>query len=116
MAHTRKFERDKEARQTPENSEKKKMRPQQDASNQKKALRKQARKTWADHVKCSIMPGKKILNKKPLTELYANDEFTDEREKWNQELQRQCDEVNTDLEETRKVQEEGIEYFKRKGD
>ena len=66
--------------------------------------------------KCSIMPGKKKLKRKPLTELYVNGKFTEDRDEWKRELQRHCDEVSTDPEETSKVQEERIEYFKRKGD
>ena len=42
--------------------------------------------------------------------------FTEDREEWQQELQRHCEEVYTDLEETREVQENRIEYFKKKGD
>ena len=72
-------------------------------------LRKQARKARADHaVKCSMMPGKKILKRKPLTELYVNGKFTEDRE--------ECDEVYMDPKETNEAQEERIESFKRKGD
>ena len=71
-------------------------------------LRKQARKARADHaVKCSMVPGKKILKRKPLTELYVNGKFTEDRE--------ECDEAHMDPEETQ-AQEERIESFKRKGD
>ena len=40
--------------------------------------------------------------------------FTEDREEWQKELQSHCEEVRTDLEETKYVQEERIEYFKTK--
>ena len=45
-----------------------------------------------------------------------NGNFTEDREEWQIELQRHCEEVYTDQEETRQVQENRIEYFKKKGD
>ena len=38
---------------------------------------------------------------KPLTELYVHGRFTEDREEWNQELQRHCEEVYSDPEETK---------------
>ena len=75
----------------------------------------ETRKARADHVvKCGMISGKKIVKRKPLTELCVPGKFTEDREEWNQELQRHCEEVCTDLEHTRKVQKERIEYFKGK--
>ena len=34
---------------------------------------------------------------KPLTELYVKGHFTEDREEWQKELQRHCEEVYTDL-------------------
>ena len=44
-----------------------------------------------------------------------NGNFTD-TEEWQRGLQRHCEEVYTDQEETREVQENRIECFKKKGD
>ena len=52
----------------------------------------------------------------PLSELYVNGNFTEGGEEWQRELQRHCEEVYTDQKETREVQEQRIEYFKKKGD
>ena len=78
MALTTKFERDKEVKQTPE-----KVRTREEAAARctqaikRKVLRKQARKAKADHgVKCSIVPGKKIRKRKPLTEWDVNGKMT----------------------------------------
>ena len=42
--------------------------------------------------------------------------FTEDREEWQKELQRHSEEVHTDQEETREVQENSIESFKKRGD
>ena len=42
--------------------------------------------------------------------------FTEDREEWQKELQRHCEEMYTDQEETKEVQENRIEYFKKKGE
>ena len=39
--------------------------------------------------------------------------FTEDREEWQKELRRQCEEVYTDQEETKEVQQNRIEYFAR---
>ena len=62
------------------------------------------------------MPGRRRTKRKPATELYVNGNFTEDREAWQQEVQRHREGVHTDLDETREVQEKRIEYFKRKGD
>ena len=49
--------------------------------------------------------------RKPLSDLYVNGRFMEEREEWQKELQRDCDEVKTDHDETKEVQEGRIEYF-----
>ena len=53
----------------------------------------------------------------PLSELYVNGDFTQDREEWQRELQkRHCEEVYTDREETREVQGKRIQYSEEKGD
>ena len=82
-----------------------------------KVVKKRARKARAEHlVKSCLEPGKKKAKRKPLTELYLKGHFTEHREEWRKELQRHCEEVYTDQEETKEVQESRIEYFKKKGD
>ena len=115
VAHTTKSDGDQGGRRTPE-----KVRVKEGSTARctqaikRKVLRKQARKTRADHaVKCSMMLGKRKPKRKPLTELYVDGNFTEDSEEWNKELQRHCDCLYTDLEETKEVQEERIEYFKR---
>ena len=56
------------------------------------------------------------MRRKPLTELYVKGSFTEDREEWQKELQWHCEEVHTDQEETREVQENRIESFKKRGD
>ena len=48
--------------------------------------------------------------------MYVNGNFTEHREQWQKERQRHCEEVYTDQHDTREVQEQIIEYFKKKGD
>ena len=83
----------------------------------RRVLKKQARKARAEHlVRGCLEPGKKKVRRKPLTELYVKGSFTEDREEWQKELQRHCEEVHTDQEETREVQENRIESFKKRGD
>ena len=82
-----------------------------------RVLKKQARarKAKAEHlVKCSLAPGKGNVRRKPLSELKVNGNFTEDREEWQTELQRHCEEVSTDQEETREVQDNKIDYIKKK--
>ena len=65
-------------------------------------------------MKGCLEPVKKKVRRKPLTELYVKGSFTEDREEWQNELQRHCEEVHTDQEETREVQEHRIESFKKK--
>ena len=75
-------------------------------------LRNHAKRARADHaVKCSLMPGKKIPKRKPLDVLYVNGSFTEDREEWKKELQRHCDEVYVDPEETKDEQEKRINKY-----
>ena len=67
-------------------------------------------------MKYNMMPGKKRWKRKPLMELYVNGKFTEDRKECNQELQRHCEEVYMDPEETKEVPEGRIQFFKRKGD
>ena len=78
-------------------------------------LRRQARKARAEHlVRCSLEPGKKKTKRKPLTELYVKGHFTEDRAEWQEELQRQCEKVYNNMEETKEVREKRIEYFRKK--
>ena len=82
----------------------------------RRVLRRQARKARAEHlIRCSLVPGKKKAKRKPLTELYVKGHFTEDRSEWPKELQRHCEEVYTDMEETKEEQENRIEYFWKKG-
>ena len=75
----------------------------------RRGLKKQARKARAEHlVWCSLAPGKRKESHQ--SKLYANGSFTEDREEWQRELQRHCEEVYTDQEET-SVPENRMEYF-----
>ena len=67
-------------------------------------------------MRCCWTLGKKKAPRKPLTELYVDGHLTEEREEWQKELQRHCEEECTDQEETKEVQEQRIEYFLRERD
>ena len=64
---------------------------------------------------CRLAPGKKKARRKPVTEPDVDGHFTENREEWQKELQRHSEEVYTDQEETKDVQEKRIEFFKQKG-
>ena len=69
-------------------------------------LKKQARKARAEHVtRCCLALGKKKAPRKPLTELYVDGQCTEDREKWQNELQRHCEEVYTDQEGPKEEQQ-----------
>ena len=71
-----------------------------------RVLRRQARKARAEHlIRCNLVPVKKKANRKPLTELYVKGHFTEDRTEWQKELQRHCEEMYTDMEETKEEQE-----------
>ena len=104
VTHTTKSERD-EVRRTPE-----KVRIREEAAARctkvikRRVFRKQARNAKADHlVKCSMMPGEERVTRTLLTEFYVNGKFTKDRGEWCQELQRHCEEVHMDPEETQEV-------------
>ena len=42
--------------------------------------------------------------------------FTEDREEWQKELQKHCEEASSDQEATQEVQEDRIEHIKKKGD
>ena len=67
-------------------------------------------------MQCCLTPGKSNSRRRPLSELYVNGNFTEDREEWQRELQKRFEEVYTDQEETREVQENIIEDFKKRGD
>ena len=49
----------------------------------RKVLKKQARKARAEHlVKFCLEPGKNKVKREPLTELYVQENFTEDREEW----------------------------------
>ena len=51
------------------------------AKIKRKVLKKQTRKARDEHlVKCSLEPGKRKAKRKPLTELYAKGNFTEDGE------------------------------------
>ena len=55
----------------------------------RRVLRRQARKARAEHlVKCSLEPRKEKSKRKPLTELYIEGYFTEDRAEWQEELQK----------------------------
>ena len=63
-----------------------------------------------------MLPGtreEKEAKRKPLTELYVKGNFTEDREEWQKKLQRHCEEVYIDQEETKKFQQNKIEHFKK---
>ena len=53
---------------------------------------------------------RKEAKKKKLTELYVNGQFTEDRAEWQVELQRLCEEVYTDVAETKEKQESRIKF------
>ena len=63
-----------------------------------------------------MAPGERQVRRKRVSELFVNGQFTEDREEWQRELQRQCEDLHTDQEETRELQEKRMEYFKKKGD
>ena len=83
----------------------------------RRVLKKQARKARADHLsKCSMMPGRRKMKRKPLSELYVNGTSRKAENYGKREWQRQCEEVCADHEETRKAQEQSIEHFEKEAD
>ena len=101
VAHTTKSYRLKENKKTPtditvrEGAAARSARP-----IESKVLMKQAWKARAEHaVNCSLMPGKSIPKRKPLTELYVNGGVTEDTGAWEKELHGHCAEVYADPEE-----------------
>ena len=46
------------------------------------------------------------MKRKPLSELYVNGHFTEDKEEWQKELQRHCEGVHTDQERNQRDTEE----------
>ena len=111
--HQTKAQRDKEIMSTPENVRlREEAAARCTAKMKRRTLRKQARKARGEHlVKCILGLGEKKCKNKPLTELFFKGHFTEDRKEWQKELQRHCEELYTDLEETKEEQENRIEYF-----
>ena len=61
-----------------------------------------------------MMPGRKKIKRKPLSELYFNGKFTENIEECQKGLQRHCEGLCINQDEAREVQEKIIEYFKNK--
>ena len=59
-------------------------------------------------VKCSVMSVKGMSNMKPLKGLFVGGHFTEDRAVWNEERQRQCENVHDDKGETTEKQEERL--------
>ena len=117
VAHHTKAEREK-MMSTPENVRlREKTAARCTARIKRRMPKKQARKIRTKHhVRYCSEPVKKEANRKPLTELFVKGQFTEDREEWQKELLGHCEDVYTDLEETKEVHESRIEYFKQKGD
>ena len=115
--HTTKAERKKRGTDTPKAILSKEMAAARSTRPiERKILRKQARKARADHaVQCCLLPGKRIPKRKALTELYVNGIFTEDREEWQKELQRHCDEVYVDALESKEEQERRIVKYSQDG-
>ena len=85
-------------------------------TDRKKGAQEAGQESSVDHaMKSSLMPGK-LQKRKTLTELYVNGSFAEDREAWKKELQRHCDEVYQDPQETIEEQGKGIQNYKRNGD
>ena len=56
-------------------------------------------------MKCRLLLGKRMPKRQPLTELYLNGIFTEDRVAWDKEPQRHCAKVCVDPEETTEKQE-----------
>ena len=68
---------------------------------ERKVLRRQAKKPRPDiAVKCRLMRGNVLANRKPLKELHVEGSFTEDRAVWKEELQRHCKEGHANKEET----------------
>ena len=117
IQHRTNAQKEKELMRTPENVRlREEAAARFTAQMKRKVLRRQARKARAEHlVRCSLGQGKKKARRKPLTELYVKGHVTEDRTEWQKELQRHCEEVYTDMEETKEEQENRIEYFWKKG-
>ena len=112
VAHHTKAERVKITQSTPENVRlREEAAARCTASIKRKVLKKQARKARAG----CFEPGKKKTKRKPLSELYVKGHFIADREE-QQELQRHCQEVYTDKEETKESQQNRVSYFEEKRD
>ena len=114
VAHTTKCDRDRDRalQQMPETWRIREEAAPRCTKKKKRCLQKEARKARADHlIKCCLVPVRRKTQRKPLSELYVNGKFTEDREEWQKELQRHCEGVYTDQEETREVQKKRIDFF-----
>ena len=84
----------------------------------RRVLKKQTRKARAEHLVRVQFGGdrKEKIQRKQLSEPHVKGTFTEDSEEWKKELQRHCEEVYHDQDETREVQEQRIEYFRKRGD
>ena len=107
VVHNTRAEREKVTQRKPDN-----VRRREEAAERctevikRGVLQKHARKATTEHlVKCSLAPGERKVRGKQLSEMYANGDVTEDVEERQQQLERQCEEVYTDQEETREEQE-----------
>ena len=64
---------------------------------ERKVLRRQAKKAGPDiEVKCRLMRGNVLANRKPLKELHVEGGVTEDGALWKDELQRHCEEVHAE--------------------
>ena len=65
--------------------------------SKEECFRNKQGKVRAEHlVRCCLALGKQKASRKSLTELYVDSNFTEDREEWQKELQRNCEDVYTD--------------------
>ena len=73
------------------------------------------KKARAEHqVRCSLMPREKKTSK-PLKKFFIDGEFSENREDWKKELQKHCEAVCVDSEDTDEKQRERIQRYEKLG-
>ena len=89
------------------------MRIQEEAAARCKCSRNKRRKPERNSWLTAVWHTRK--KKKVKSELHVDGKFTEEREGRREELQRHCEEVYTDQDETRERARKIIQYLKKKG-
>ena len=87
-------------------------------SDQEESAQKKSEESQSGTPRLSLvwLQEKRKVRRTALSELYVNGNFTEDRGRWQRELQRHCEEVYSDQAETTEVQEKRIQYFKNKVD